>query len=89
MIERETTGHVAHAFSDVLHLADGVEAVDSDRARIGQQQRAENAKQRGLAGTVGTDESEDLAPADAQRHVGQCLHLAIAFADASHIDCLG
>ena len=71
LIERELARHVAHPAPNVLHLAQRVVAIDRGRSLVGQQQGAENAEHRGLAGTVGTDQPEHLTLTDRERHVAR------------------
>ena len=77
LIEREAARHVADVLADLLVVLHHVEPIHYGLARVGQQQGGEDAEQRGLASSVGTDESENLALLHVERHTLQRLHLAL------------
>src|SRR6185503_10262583 len=55
--------------------------VEGDRAAVARQEPADHVEERGLAGSVGADESGDLAPGDLDADVRQCGEAAKALAD--------
>ena len=55
-------------------------------AGIGARETGHHVDQRGLAGAVGAEQSEELALCDLERHAGQRLHRAIALLDAADFD---
>ena len=86
MIKREFARHIAYPATHLAHLLYHIEAVNACHSRLWQQQRAENAEHRCLAGAVRTDEAEHLALGDSKRHIAECLHLAVALADVLYIN---
>jgi len=72
------SGHVADAPPERPEIADDVAPEDTGAAPVRYQQRRQDAKQRRLAGAVGTDESEQLGCADLERDAaerGDCAEL--------------
>ena len=68
-IQREAAGHVADARAQRPESRFTTSRPSTRaRARVGHQQRHQNAEQRRLAGAVGTDEAEQLARAHRERH---------------------
>src|SRR6185437_12050166 len=59
-IEREAARHVAHARANGPEVAHDVQAEDVRGARVGENERDENAEERRLPRAVGTDEAEEL-----------------------------
>src|SRR6266511_4377608 len=68
-IQREASGHVAHALAQHTVVAHDVEIEDRRATRIGDEQRHEYPKERRLAGAVGPDEAEELTLLNGERHV--------------------
>ena len=77
LIQREAAGHVSHLSAYLLHLPYHVLSLDRGLSGIGQQERGEDAEERGLAGSVGTDETKQFALVHRQRYIGEGLDLAV------------
>ena len=84
LVERELAGHIAHTATYRLHLGHHVVAVHTGLAGIGQEQGAQYAHQRGLAGTVGAYQAEHLAGLHVEAHTVEGFHLAVRFRHAAH-----
>ena len=68
VVQRETLAHVADAALDQLALAHDIVPGDRAAARGGVAQPAEHTHGSGLAGAVGAQETENLAPPDFERN---------------------
>ena len=83
VIERELLGHIADMFSDVLRFGRHIEPAYASPAIARGEQPAENANGGRLAGSVGAEEAENLAPTDGEGNVvygdkgAESLHEAI------------
>ena len=64
-------------------------AVDLDRAAVGPDRAGRHADQRRLARAVLADEPVDLAPANRQADIGQCLNAGVVLVDAVESQYLG
>jgi hypothetical protein len=72
--------------TDILALADDVEAAHAGGAGGRSGQRAEHVDRRALAGTVGPEEAEDLAGSDDERHVTDGFDVAVGLDEALDLD---
>ena len=59
--ERRLDRDAVHEAAHGAGLADDIVSEDLDRARVREQQRGDDARQGGLAGSVGADDAVDLA----------------------------
>jgi hypothetical protein len=66
-IEREALRHVADALAQALGLGGDVDPGHPGASLRGRREPAQHADQGGLAGAVGPEQAEDLAPPDGQR----------------------
>lgn len=64
-------GMIAKMAADRCGFTDHIEARDADAAARGEQQRGENAKQRGFAGAVGPEQCDGFAGANLQRNAAE------------------
>ena len=67
---------VADPLADLLRLAGHVAAGHHGRAAVDGQQGGEHPQRRRLAGAVGTEEAEDLAPGHLDAHAPDGVHAA-------------
>lgn len=80
LIKGETARHISDILADFLVITHYIEAVDHCGARFGKQQRCQDAEERCLAGAVRSDESENLALGNLERHTFQGLDSLLALA---------
>ena len=76
----------ADALLQLVDIGERIEAQHRDRAPIGLANPLDALHRRGLAGAVGTDQAEDLAVVDLERHVVDRDGLAVGLADAGDAD---
>jgi len=57
--------------ADGRRLANRIEAGDTDRAASGEKKRGENTEKRGLAGSIGAEQSNGFARFDVKRNVAK------------------
>ena len=86
LVEAEALGHVADMALDLVGLGADVVAETGALALVGREQPAQHADGGGLAGTVGTEESVDLAALDLHREVAHDLAAAEGFGQAMDVD---
>jgi len=67
-------------------FADDVEPRDAGRARVGPEQRREDADARRLAGAVRAEKPEDASGLDAQVDVAERLDVAVPLAEPVRLD---
>ena len=68
-------------------VADDVEPGDAGAARVGLEERREDAHGRGLAGPVGTEDAEDGAPRDLEVDAVERAHLPERLDQTADGDC--
>src|SRR4029077_3399018 len=86
VVERRLARDVADELLDPDGFLPAVQAADPSGATVGAQERHEDADGRGLAGTVRTEESENLALADVECHVDDSALAAVALAELLDLD---
>ena len=86
LIERELAWHVSYALPHLSHLFHHIKSIYLDHAAIGQQQRAKDAVERCLARSIRPYEPEHLALCYGERHIVECLHLAVTLAHMVDFD---
>ena len=86
LVEAEALGHVADMALDLVGLGADVVAETGALALVGREQPAQHADGGGLARTVGTEESVDLAALDLHREVAHDLAAAEGFRQAMDVD---
>ena len=77
LIEGETTRHIPYPTTNLRHLPHNVIAVHLSCPLVGKQQGREDAEQSGLACPVRPYQAKHLALTDGERHLVECLHLAV------------
>src|SRR5450759_934155 len=85
-IERESTRHVAHARANRPQVFDDIQAEHGRGAPVGDKKRRQDAKERRLAGAIGSDEPEQLALADIERDVVECLDRRERLTERTNLD---
>src|SRR5208282_4878172 len=70
-------------------LAREIVAEQARAARLNRRQRREQFEQRGLAAAVGSEEAEDFAAGNRERHVSESLPIAVAKAKRIRLDRSG
>ena len=78
-IERKPSGHVAYPLADALVVVHDIQPVDRGCAAVGCDERRKQPEKRRLAGSVGTDQAEQLAPPDLERHLVECREDTVTF----------
>src|SRR5579864_4326105 len=86
LIERGRLRHVAEIAAHARGVANGIDTEDADRAAGGPRRAGEHADQRGLAGAVGSEQSENFAGFERQRDGSQRVDTAVAFGEAIELD---
>lgn len=76
----------ADGATDVVGAGRHVEPRDRDHARVGPQQRRQDAHQGGLPGAVGAEEGDDLPPLDLEVDAAQHLEAAVGLLHAAQQD---
>ena len=79
LIQRKLAGHIPYPLTNLLEIFDRIESVDLRRAASGQKQGSQYAKQRALAGSVGTDDAKELSPVNLKGDVLQSHDLTVTF----------
>ena len=78
--------HIPDVLPDLLALALHIKSIDR-RLSLGRHKKtAENANQRRLARSVGTEETEDFAAWDLQGHLVQRTNVAEVLRHFAHVD---
>jgi hypothetical protein len=62
------------------------QAIDDDRASVGPAQALDHLERRGLAGTVGTEDAEDLPAGHGERDAVDRDQIAVAFGQIDDVD---
>ena len=88
LIKRELARHIPHPAAYLAHLGHDIIAIDRRCPRLGQQQGAQDAIQRRLAGAVRPDQAKHLSLAHGERHFVERRHLAIVLGHVMYLDCI-
>ncbi|MNT03907.1 hypothetical protein D3C72_1384640 [compost metagenome] len=85
-IENQFLGHHAEHAARHAVVVHHIVPEHAHAARIGAVQAREDRDQRGLAGTVGTEQAEELAALDGETDTLERLQVAVALADIGNFD---
>ena len=86
LIEREFSGHITNAPSDLFIARDNIIAIHSSLSFIRNQQGRENTEKRGLSGTVRADKPEQFPSPDLKRDIMQGLHVTVSLSEVARFD---
>jgi hypothetical protein len=85
-VEHQLLRHHSQHAPRAAVIVDHVGTHDLHAARAGSRQPGDDADQRGLAGPVRPEQSEDLPGFDGERHAGERLKRAVALLDIPDLD---
>ena len=84
-IERKPARHISCDSANLPVLPSGVVSVYGRLSFVGFDQRREQPEKRRLAGSVGADQTEQLAPSDRERHVVECCQRTVTLGQIANL----